>query len=222
MYKTIVSRHVKSYGNQFTYFVSLAGEKTRGGLYSGHITAAYEAEILKYYIRHKYGVSWYTMKAHVSDMDLQAYADERGFKLTLEGVFQWLPSTIRDKLVHEGSQIAAAFAELELPLKHKELLQEAVREERQQLKLARIALKDKLSKERAAVWIKAQQGAAEAWRDAKIELEDLREIKKRIQAREKILGVPITREQALEGLGDPATWDAEAKALYAEFEKKPS
>lgn len=213
MYKTIVSRHVKAYGNQFTYFVSLAGEKTRGGIYSGHITAAYEAEILKWYIRQKYGVTWYTMKAHVSDMDLQAYADERGFKLTLDGVFQWLPGTIRDKLIHEGSQIAAAFENLERPLKHMELVRKAVRAERQQFKLDRIAAKTAASAKRAEIWLKAQQAAAEVWKNAKIEFEFRRMC---------LGGAPVTREQALAGLGDPATWDSEAKALYAEFEKKPS
>lgn len=244
MYKTIKTRHVQAYGKSFTFFVSLAGEKFRGGLYPGHITAAYEAEIFKWYMRNKYGIKWHTMKAYVSDTDLQAYADERGFKLTLDGVFQWLSPCIKDKLTHEGSQIAAAFAELELPLKHKELLREAVREERHGLKNARLAYKSKLNQENAAVWRVAQSDVSLAWRNAKLDVEAVREFLRdaifsgelgpsrqlqaedllhRIEAKKTPLGgVPITREQALEGLGDPATWDAESKALYAEFEKKPN
>jgi hypothetical protein len=35
-------------------------------------------------------------------------------------------------------------------------------------------------------------------------------------------GRKITREKALEGLGDPATWKAESDALYKEFRMTPA
>lgn len=197
MYKTIVTRHVKTYGNGFTYYVSLAGEKLRGGFYPGHVTAAYEAELFKWYVRHKYGVTWHTMRARVPDTDLQEYARERGFELTLLEVFQHLPEKIRDKLTWEGIQIAKAFADLEQPLKHKQLVQEAIRGERQGLKRERLAYKDKLSRERAIVWREAQTEVAKAWGDAKASLERLREIRDCLQS-------------ALDGASD---WQERAKKL---------
>jgi DNA-directed RNA polymerase alpha subunit len=39
--------------------------------------------------------------------------------------------------------------------------------------------------------------------------------------KESILGRKITRAEALEGLGDPATWEAEDKALEHDFHARP-
>jgi hypothetical protein len=36
-----------------------------------------------------------------------------------------------------------------------------------------------------------------------------------------IQGKKITREQALEGLGDPSTWEEDHKKLYEEMSRKP-
>lgn len=36
-----------------------------------------------------------------------------------------------------------------------------------------------------------------------------------------IQGKQITRKQALAGLGNPADWQADSDALYAEFRRKP-
>lgn len=41
-------------------------------------------------------------------------------------------------------------------------------------------------------------------------------------SKDNIQGGLITREQAYEGLGDPATWEADAKKLQEEFKAKPS
>jgi hypothetical protein len=39
--------------------------------------------------------------------------------------------------------------------------------------------------------------------------------------KQSIQGNPITKEKAYEGLGDPATWETDAKHLMEDFRKKP-
>ncbi len=42
-----------------------------------------------------------------------------------------------------------------------------------------------------------------------------------MKTKKSIHGKQITREQAYEGLGDPSTWESDAKKLEEEFKKKP-
>lgn len=164
MYDFIIPRHVKNTGSGYTYVLSLAGQKAVGGSYRTPMVACYEAELLKFYVRNKYGVKWFTMRSSIPESTLQTYADECGFSLTIEEVFQRLPPKIRETLELEGTRIADKFKELELPLNHKELVKEAVREEREGFKRVRMELKAKHNKENAAVWREAQTAVAEAWK----------------------------------------------------------
>lgn len=175
MYDFIIPRHVKNTGSGYTYVLSLAGKKAVGGSYRAPMIACYEAELLKFYVRNKYGVKWFTMRASIPESTLQTYVDECGFKLTLSEVFQHLPERIRETLDLEGARIADKFKELELPLNHKELVKEAVREEREGFKRGRMELKAKHNKENATVWRAAQNDVALAWRDAKLDVEAVRE-----------------------------------------------
>lgn len=176
MHETIIPRHVKTYKDGFTYVISLAGVKTKGGHYSSHIQAAYEAELATWYFRKKYGIKWHTVRARIPEETLQGYADECGFKLTVEEVFQRLPRDLRELLNLEGNHIAAKFAELETPTCREVLIRDG-RRERQQFKLDRIAAQKAASIEKAAAWRQAQIEVAKAWLDAKIELEGLRKEK---------------------------------------------
>lgn len=116
-------KHVIQYFNNFTFRLTLQGERVLPGAWWPTRTAAsFFAELSKHYIREKYGLDHHTVRMadHCTLDSLTAEASQRGIDISSpEVVFEYLPKGIKAHL-ERNRQLLENVAALSLNFEYRE------------------------------------------------------------------------------------------------------